>query len=156
MCGYNLSNYESTLDLGPNFSTDNVKDMSGMFYSCFRETLKKFDLGKNFNTTSCNDFSEMFYCCGMNSIEEFSLGDGEFYIGDKTNVSDMFGSLFKLKTFDIRALFKRPCDVSRIKFAYTGASRATIIVPYEDAINQVLSAYTPGWSYSNFEIKPFE
>ena len=80
------------LDLGDDFDTSNVTDMSGMFYSCGQGSKFTLDLGNKFDTSKVTDMSAMFYRCGFWS-NVFTLDLGiKFDTSNVTNMSRMFYS----------------------------------------------------------------
>ena len=79
-------NGKFTLDLGEDFDTSNVTDMSGMFYGCGKGSKFTLDLGDKFDTSKVTNMTYMFYYCGSWS-EVFTLDLGDKF--DTSNVTDM-------------------------------------------------------------------
>lgn len=70
----------TSIDFGENFNTENVTDMSCMFYSC--SSLASLNLS-NFNTSNVTDMYEMFrFCSSLTSLNLSNLNTG--------NVADMY------------------------------------------------------------------
>ncbi|MCR5454520.1 MAG: BspA family leucine-rich repeat surface protein, partial [Bacteroidales bacterium] len=77
-----------------NLNTQNVTDMSGMFYRCI--SLSKIDLS-HFNTNNVTDMSEMFaHCWELSSIDL-----SKFNTAKVTNMSEMFSNCYKLEKIDV-------------------------------------------------------
>lgn len=77
------SEHLTSLVLGENFNTSNVKTMESMFYGAQIENVK---LGNNFNTSQVENMSGMFCNCSASSID---FG-GNFSTHNVTNMKDMF------------------------------------------------------------------
>ena len=77
------------LDLGNKFDTSNVKSMNSMFYRTGNASMKKLDLGESFNTSKVEDMYRMFYNCGVDKMTSLDLGD-LFYTTSVTNMAEMF------------------------------------------------------------------
>ena len=69
-----------------NFNTNNVKDMSRMFYKC--SSLTSLNLS-NLNTNNVNNMSYMFYKCS--SLTSLNLSN--FNTNNVTNMEDIFSGL---------------------------------------------------------------
>ena len=78
---------------GDNFKTDNVNNMSGMFYGA---AVKSLDL-THFNTSDVTDMSEMFDNCAF--LEEVDLSS--FDTSRVKNFCAMFGDCYRLKSLDV-------------------------------------------------------
>ena len=83
------------LDLGSNFNTGQVTDMSWMFDYCSR--LTKLDLGSKFNTKNVSNMERMF--TGMHSLESLDLGKN-FYTNNVEDMTGMFAQLRSLEELD--------------------------------------------------------
>ena len=81
-------NSKSTLDLGGNFDTSNVTDMSHMFDNCGSGSEFTLDLGDKFNTINVTNMEGMFFGCGS-KVFTLNLGDN-FDTSNVTNMSSMF------------------------------------------------------------------
>ena len=77
-----------------NLKTDNVTDMSSMFYSCY--SLTNLDLS-SFNTANVTDMSSMFYSCY--SLTNFDLSS--FNTANVTDMSKMFFKCSSLTSLDL-------------------------------------------------------
>ncbi len=75
-------------------NTQNVTDMSGMFYRCI--SLTKIDLS-HINTDNVADMSEMFAHCW--ELREIDLHG--FNTANVTNMSEMFSNCYKLENIDV-------------------------------------------------------
>ena len=77
-----------------NLNTENVTDMSNMFYCC--ERLTSLDLS-SFNTANVTDMSNMFYGCeGLTSLDVSS-----FNTANVTDMSNMFYQCRNLTSLDV-------------------------------------------------------
>jgi len=78
------------LDLGANFNTVKVTNMSGMFqgFAQNSSTMKNIDLGDQFYTTASTDMSNMFNGCGATAMTVLDLGP--HFIKIPTTRTDMF------------------------------------------------------------------
>ena len=86
----------STLTLGSNFYTSEVTDMSNMFKGCGATAMTKLEIGTNFNTTKVQNMSGMFQDFAKNSTVMTSLDLGNsFYVTAATNMSNMFNGCGK-------------------------------------------------------------
>ena len=93
----NMFSYCSSLtelDLSK-FNTQNVTDMSYMFYNCTNLTNIKFS--DNFNTNTVKDMKCMFYYC--TSLTNINLSN--FNTTNVTDMSYMFGDCRSLKNLDL-------------------------------------------------------
>ena len=83
----------TSLDLS-SFNTANVTDMSNMFYDC--ESLTSLDLS-SFNTANVTDMSNMFYDCESLT----SLDVSSFNTANVTDMSNMFYQCRNLTSLDV-------------------------------------------------------
>ena len=90
---YNCSNL-TNIEIGPNFVTDNVTNMSGMFYRCNK--LISVDVS-NFNTIKVTDMSNMFSDC--NNLTTLNVSN--FNTSKVTNMMKMFSGCRKLTNIDV-------------------------------------------------------
>ena len=77
-----------------NFKTDNVTNMSSMFYFCYN--LQLIDLS-NFNTNNVQDMSMMFACCF--NLKELDVSN--FNTNNVTDMDGMFMGCFKLQKLNV-------------------------------------------------------
>ena len=63
----------TTFSLGSNFNTARVTNMSGMFQN-FAPKLVSLNLGTQFYTSAVTDMSNMFYNCGTTAMTSLDLG----------------------------------------------------------------------------------
>ena len=78
-------NEQPFIDLGNNFDTSNVENMTGMFYACGEGRGIRINLGQKFDTSKVTNMSHMFEFCGMGQ-------ESEIYWSEKfttKNVRDM-------------------------------------------------------------------
>ncbi len=93
---YTSNNFKQivSIDFGDNFNTQNVTDMTRMFYNC--SALTSLDLSK-FNTQNVTDMSVMFYnCSGLTSLDV-----SNFITQNVTDMSEMFSSCSGLTSLDL-------------------------------------------------------
>ena len=109
----------TSLDLGNNFDTSSVTNMSSMFYNC--TSLTSLELGDSFNTSKVTNMNGMFQNCS--SLTSLDLKD-KF---DTSNVTDMY-SMFKncssLTSLELGVNF----DTSKVKnmsYMFSSCSRLT-------------------------------
>ena len=75
-------------DLGDNFDTSKVKDMTYMFCNCGKNSTKfALDLGDNFDTSNVTKMNSMFSGCGYSS-PTFTLDLGAKF--DTSKVTNMY------------------------------------------------------------------
>ena len=84
----------TSIDFGENFNTENVTDMSWMFYSC--SGLTSLNLS-NFNTSNVTNISCMFYGCSSLS----SLNLSNFNTANVTGMGDMFRDCSNLTSLNL-------------------------------------------------------
>ncbi len=84
--------YLEYLDIS-GFDTSNVKNMSAMFYGCYK--LCDLDIG-HFDTENVTDMSDMFFCCGFSK-----LNISNFNTSKVTDMSRMFLSCNNLVSLDV-------------------------------------------------------
>ena len=83
-----------SIDLGDNFNTQNVTNMSSMFYYC--RGLTSLDVS-NFNTQNVTNMSSMFNNC----VNITSLDVSKFNTQNVTDMSKMFYNCENLTSFDV-------------------------------------------------------
>ena len=84
----------TSIDFGENFNTENVTDMSFMFYNC--SSLTSFNLS-NFNTSNVTNMCVMFYGCS--SITSLNLSN--FNTSNVTNMNGMFSGCSSLTNLNL-------------------------------------------------------
>ena len=84
----------TSIDFGENFNTENVTDMSWMFYSC--SGLTSLNLS-NFNTSNVTNISCMFYGCS--SLTSLNLSN--FNTANVTGMGDMFRDCSNLTSLNL-------------------------------------------------------
>ena len=87
-------NYLSSLTGLENLRTDEVTDMSSMFYGC--KNLSSLNLS-SFNTSKVTDMSSMFYGC--NNLSTLDLSS--FNTSKVTDMSSMFHNCYNLSSLDL-------------------------------------------------------
>ncbi len=106
----------TSIDFGENFNTENVTDMSFMFYNC--SSLTSFNLS-NFNTSNVTNMCVMFYGCS--SITSLNLSN--FNTSNVTNMNGMFSgcsSLTNLNLFNFNT-----SNVTNMGVMFSGCSSLT-------------------------------
>ena len=93
-----------------NFSTEQVKNMSGMFLNCGSVNMTSLDLGDNFDTSNTIYMSEMFMDCGYEQLQEINLGK----LFDTSKVETMDAMFLRcgfnhLKVLDLGNKFATNC-----------------------------------------------
>ena len=84
----------TSIDFGENFNTENVTDMSWMFYSC--SGLTSLNLS-NFNTSNVTNMGVMFYGCS--SLTSLNLSN--FNTANVTGMGDMFRDCSNLTSLNL-------------------------------------------------------
>ena len=107
-----LTNLETIKDL-KYLNTEQVRDMSYMFYSC--SALTSLDLS-NFNTAKVRDMSYMFYRCSALS----SLDLSNFNTAIVTNMSYMFSDCSTLSSLDLSNF--NTAIVTNMSYMFNGCS----------------------------------
>ena len=79
----------TSLTLGSKFNTSSVTNMSYMFYTCGRVAMTSLDLGDKFDTSKVENMRNMFTMCGQSAMTSLNLGD-KFDTGSVTDMTDMF------------------------------------------------------------------
>ena len=77
--------WQPFVDLGTDFDTSNVENMTGMFYACGECRGVRLNLGAKFDTSKVTNMSHMFEYCGMGQESELYWSDNF----DTRNVRDM-------------------------------------------------------------------
>lgn len=96
------------------FNTANVTNMKGMFYRC--EALKSLDVSK-FNTANVTNMSAMFRSC----MSLASLDVSHFNTSNVTNMSNMFASCSKLTSIDLSSFNTE--NVTDMSYMFSYCSR---------------------------------
>ena len=81
----------TSLNLGAKFDTSNVLNMSGMFCDCGNNSMTTLELGGSFDTSKVTDMSNMFGKTGENNLKELNLKD-KFNTENVTSMTGMFAS----------------------------------------------------------------
>ena len=112
-----LTNLETIKDL-KYLNTEQVTDMSNMFYGC--SALTSLDLS-NFNTAKVRDMSYMFYRCSALS----SLDLSNFNTAIVTNMSYMFSDCSTLSSLDLSNFYTK--EVRDMSYMFSRCSALTTI-----------------------------
>ena len=112
-----LTNLETIKDL-KYLNTEQVTDMSNMFYGC--SALTSLDLS-NFNTAKVRDMSYMFYRCSALS----SLDLSNFNTAIVSDMSLMFGSCSTLSSLDLSNFYTK--EVRDMSYMFSRCSALTTI-----------------------------
>ena len=112
-----LTGLETIKDL-KYLNTENVTDMSRMFWACY--ALTSLDLS-NFNTTKVTNMKEMFYNCKKLS----SLDLSNFNTTNVTNMGGMFSSCSALTSLDLSNFYTK--EVWWMDNMFNGCSALTTI-----------------------------
>ena len=120
--------YESmtSLDLGDNFNTGKVTTMEGMFESTGLRAMTSLELGDKFDTRNVINMSKMFEWTGLDSMESLDLGDNF----DTSNVTDMSFMFYQMGSFITSLDLGDKFDTSNVTnmenmFAYMGGIAMT-------------------------------
>ena len=112
----------TSLDVS-NFNTGNVTNMYGMFYEC--EKLTSLNVS-NFNTANVTDMESMFFCCSALT----SLDVSKFNTANVTTMRCMFSDCSALTSLDVSNF--NTANVTYIGYMFSGCSTLTTIYCDDD------------------------
>lgn len=117
------------IDLGPNFITSSVTDMSEMFFETGYRDLEEICLGENFDTSKVRNMRNMFYNFGYNRLENLSLGT-KFSTKSCIDTSAMFSycGYLSLMNLDLGPAFSSIPTTNSQMFYNTGKIDGKIYV----------------------------
>ena len=135
--GYNAM---TSLDLGTNFDTSNVTDMSAMFDYAGYNKMATLNLGDKFNTAQVTNMEGMFRFCGYSELTALNLGN-HFYTSKGVEMGGMFQALgvMKLTSLDLGQNF----DTSNKYIKY----RIEVIVNSQNTENNTSNITVRVWFF---------
>ena len=112
--GYSSRSMVETIDVGENFDTSNVTNMSHMFLYCGLDTLISIDLGKKFDTSQVTNMDSMFFACSY-VLPSLNLGK-KFNTTNVTEYTNMMmgcgkDNLTEIIYEDTIANFETNCEI---------------------------------------------
>ena len=122
----------TSLDVS-NFNTGNVTNMYGMFYEC--EKLTSLNVS-NFNTANVTDMESMFFCCSALT----SLDVSKFNTANVTTMRCMFSDCSALTSLDVSNF--NTANVTSIGYMFSGCSTLTTIFCNDDWKSDVVQNST--------------
>ena len=122
-CWFNGISNLTTIQGIENLNTEEVTNMSGMFWGC--SGLTSLDLS-SFNTAKVTDMNSMFNGCS----DLTSLDVSSFNTAKVTNMSCMFGNCTGLKSLDVSKF--NTAEVTDMRFMFNGCSGLTTIYVSDD------------------------
>ena len=131
------------LNLGTQFYTSIVTDMSNMFNGCGQTEMTTLTLGDNFNTSQVTNMSGMFQDLGKTNMQSLDLGD-TFYTTSVTDMTNMFNGCGQsaMTVLDLGPAFTKVADSHDNFMTNCGTSELIIYAPeaiYSDRMSAIQS-----------------